>query len=160
MPSPRLTDLHWQLQLARPFVAMGIVCVVAGGLVAAVTAMAPSEQGSWVAAYLVLVAGVAQAALGAGQALLAPAPPSRRVMASEFAAWNAGNAAVLVGTLVDVMPVVDAGGGLLVIALALWIAEVHGVSRHGDWGLRLYRLLVGLLLVSILIGLLLARTSL
>lgn len=37
---------------------------LAGGLVAAATALAPSQLASWTTAYLVLVGGVAQAALG------------------------------------------------------------------------------------------------
>src|SRR5579875_3107512 len=99
-----------------PFAAFGTACVIAGGLVAAATAPAPSGHGSWAAAYLVLVGGVAQVALGAGQALLAPRSPSRRLVAAEFAGWNAGNAAVLAGTLAGVTPLVDAGGALLVAA--------------------------------------------
>jgi len=39
-----------------PFGIVGVVCVVAGGLVAAATAPAPTEHGGWAAAYLVLVA--------------------------------------------------------------------------------------------------------
>lgn len=47
---------------ALPFLAIGTACVIAGGFVAAVTAHAPAEHASWAAAYLVLVAGVAQMA--------------------------------------------------------------------------------------------------
>lgn len=83
---------------ALPFVVLGAACVVAGGLVAAAVAMAPSQLGSWAAAYLVLVGGVAQVALGAGQALLASRPPGRRAVAAGVAGWNAGNGAVLAGT--------------------------------------------------------------
>ena len=39
-----------------PFGIVGVVRVVAGGLVAAATAPAPTEHGGWAAAYLVLVA--------------------------------------------------------------------------------------------------------
>jgi hypothetical protein len=42
---------------ALPFVALGAVCVVAGGLVSAASAFAPSEHAAWAAAYLVLLAG-------------------------------------------------------------------------------------------------------
>ncbi|HEY9522757.1 MAG TPA: hypothetical protein VIR33_05925, partial [Thermopolyspora sp.] len=132
--------------------------VIAGGLVAAVTASAPSEHASWAAAYLVLVAGVTQIALGVGQALLATNPASRRVVAGEFTAWNAGNAAVLAGTLAGAIALVDLGGALLVLALALAILAVRGPGRRAGWGLRLYRLLIAIVLVSIPIGLFLART--
>src|SRR5664280_2796146 len=71
---------------ALPFAAVGAACIVAGGLVAAVSAPAPSEHASWAAAYLVLVVGVAQAALGVGQALLALRVPSRRNVISSRSA--------------------------------------------------------------------------
>lgn len=114
-----------------PFAAFGVACVIAGGLVAAVTAPAPTEHASWSAAYLVLVAGVAQIGLGAGQALLAAGAPSGRLLAAEFAAFNAGNAAVIAGTVLRVPPVVDAGGVLLVVSLALLLHAVRGSGATG-----------------------------
>jgi hypothetical protein len=144
---------------ALPFVVLGVACVVAGGLVAAATAPAPSEHGSWTTAYLVLVAGVSQIALGVGQALLAPRAPSRRIVAVEFSAWNGGNAAVVAGALSNITPLVDTGGALLVVALALLIRGVRGAGQRGRWALYAFRLLVVILLVSIPIGLLLARTG-
>src|SRR5664280_1845073 len=101
---------------ALPFAAVGAACIVAGGLVAAVSAPAPFEHASWAAAYLVLVVGAAQAALGVGQALLALRVPSRRNVAVQFTAWNLGNAAVLTGTLAGITTLVDTGGALLVVA--------------------------------------------
>jgi hypothetical protein len=145
---------------AAPFAVLGSICVVAGGLVAAATAPAPSEHGSWAAAYLVLVAGVAQIALGAGQALLAPRTPTPRLVAAQFVTWNAGNAAVLAGTLAGIVPLVDAGGAGLVAALALLVHGVRGAGERGaggGWALRGFRLLVAVLLVSIPIGLVLAH---
>lgn len=148
---------------ARPFVAVGIAAVVAGGFVAAATAPAPSEHGSWAAAYLVLVMGVAQVALGFGQALLAPQPPSRRLVTAEFATWNLGNAAVVAGTLLDTTPMVDAGGLALVAALALAIRAVRGCARlrqetgRRDLALHGFRALIAVLLVSIPVGLTLAQ---
>ena len=139
-----------------PFAVVGAVCVVAGGLVAAVTAHTPSEAAAWSAAYLVLVAGVAQIALGVGQAWLAPQPPSDRRVAVQFAGWNIGNAAVLVGTLLGIVRVVDVGGVLLVFSLALFALGVRGARR--DWPLWAFRAIVVILLVSIPIGSVLART--
>ncbi|WP_200834572.1 hypothetical protein [Amycolatopsis alkalitolerans] len=134
---------------------------MAGGLVAAVTAPAPSTHASWAAAYLVLVAGVAQIALGLGQAALASHPPSTRQVAAQVIGWNVGNAAVLAGTLTGVLPLVDLGGALLVIDLALLIHAVRGglrrSTRVGRWALYGFRVLVLLLLVSIPIGLALTR---
>lgn len=153
-------DRRWA---AAPFVTLGTGCVVAGGLVAAATAPAPTTHASWAAAYLVLVAGVAQVALGLGQAVLTPQAPSRGRVAARLAAWNAGNAAVLGGTLAGVLPLVDLGGALLVIGLALLAPAVRGGARRhtrsARWALHGFRLLVLLLLVSVPIGLLLARAG-
>lgn len=147
--------------VAAPFAAVGTGCVVAGGLVAAATAPAPSTHASWAAAYLVLVAGVAQIALGLGQAVIASHPPSRRQVAAQVIGWNVGNAAVLAGTLTGALPLVDLGGALLVTDLALLIHAVRGGLRRGTrtgrWARYGFRLLVLLLLVSIPIGLVLAR---
>lgn len=143
------------------FTALGTGCVVAGGLVAAATAPTPSTHASWAAAYLVLVGGVAQVALGWGQAVLAPHLPSRRRVLAQIAAWNAGNTAVLAGTLTGITLVVDLGGALLVVGLALLAHAVRGGVRSGGqlarWARYGFGLLVLILLVSIPIGLLLAR---
>lgn len=149
---------------AAPFLILGFACVVTGGFVAAAIAPAPTPHGSWAVAYLVLVAGVAQVGLGLGQALLAPRTPTRRRVAGQIGTWNAGNAAVLVGTLTERTFLVDAGGAVLVVSLVLLVVGV----RAGDAGLgrpwrrrALYgfRVLVVVLLLSIPVGLLLARVG-
>ena len=156
MNAPALAPLtvrpHPSWSAASPFLALGTACVVAGGLVAAAVAMAPSELGSWAAAYLVLVGGVAQVALGAGQALLAPRPPGRRAVLAELAGWNAGNGAVLAGTLLGATWLADIGGAALIAALALAIAATRGAVRRPAWPLHAYRALVALVLVSIPVG--------
>jgi len=124
---------------------------------AAVSAPAPSEHASWAAAYLVLVVGAAQAALGVGQALLALRVPSRRNVAVQFTAWNLGNAAVLTGTLAGITTLVDTGGALLVVALLL-LRGVRTGREPRTWLLWAFRLLAAVLLISIPIGLVLART--
>jgi hypothetical protein len=139
------------------FAAVGIACVVAGGLTAAVSATAPSEHGAWAAAYLVLVCGVAQIGLGAGQPLLAR--PARRLLAWEFATWNLGNAGVLAGTLAGSTVVVDAGGVLLAAALALMTFGTRGQAGSPVWALRGYRFLTAVILVSIPVGLVLAAAG-
>ncbi|HRW41812.1 MAG TPA: hypothetical protein P5193_09740, partial [Microthrixaceae bacterium] len=75
---------------ARPFVVVGAVAVVAGGAVAAVTRPTGFELGPWLAAFLVLVGGVAQIALGAGQAWVADRVPASATVRSELAVWNVG----------------------------------------------------------------------
>ena len=146
---------HIRVRSAAPFAAVGVACIVAGGVVAAATAHAPTEHALWAVAYLVLVGGVGQLALGTGQAWLAGAPPSTAVLAVEFAAWNVGNAAVITGTIAGLVWLTDLGGVLLVLALALLLTGTAG-ARPG-WALRSYRILVALILVSIPVGLVLAR---
>ncbi|HEX7105216.1 MAG TPA: hypothetical protein VF218_04560 [Acidothermaceae bacterium] len=142
-----------------PLFAIGGIGVIAGGLVAAATAPSPTEHGSWAAAYLVLVVGVAQVALGAGQLALCEGTPSTRLVGLEAAGWNVGNALVIAGTLAGNAAAVYAGGALLVVALATF---THGVrrspalSRGGRLLLYAFRTLVLLLLVSIPTGLVLA----
>ncbi len=136
-----------------PFGAIGVASIVAGGLVAAATAYTPSEHASWVTAYLVLVVGFAQVALGAGQGLLTPRPPGRRAIAAELAGWNTGNGAVLAGTLLGVGWLADAGGVLLAAVLVMVIGGMRGAVRQPGWPLHLYRALVALVLVSIPAGL-------
>ncbi len=144
---------------AAPFAVLGLGCAIAGGLASAAIAPQPTPHGAWAVAYLVLVGGIAQLGLGIGQALLAPALPSRRLVAAQVAAWNLGNAAVLGGTLFEMTPVVDAGGAVLVVGLALLVLGVRGSSPDGRarWIRHGFRALVVLLLVSIPVGLVLAR---
>lgn len=82
-------------------------------------------------------------------------------MATQLSAWNAGNAAVLTGVLADTPPLVDAGGLVLAIGLALLAQGVRsGAPRdsgRGWWPPYGFRLLIFVLPVSIPIGLLLAR---
>lgn len=142
--------------VASPFVALGTACIVAGGLVAAAVATSPSQLGSWAAAYLVLVGGVTQVALGAGPALLASRPPGRRAIAAELTGWNAGNGAVLAGTLLGATWLADIGAAALIVAIALALAGIRGAVRHPAWPLHLYRALIVLVLVSIPVGLVIA----
>lgn len=139
------------------FLVIGASCVVAGGLVAAATGPLRLEHGSWAAAYLVLVGGVAQIALGTAQRALAPRLPSTPVIVTELAAWNFGSAAVIAGTLVRVPLIVDVGGGLLVVALGLMMRTVRGSASRPRRALWTYRTALAVLLVSIPIGLVLAH---
>jgi hypothetical protein len=138
-----------------PVVAIGSACIVAGGLVAAITASSPSEHGAWAAAYLVLVAGVAQVALGLGQAWIATEPPSRELTLVELAEYNTGNIGVMAGTLLGATWLVDLGG--IVLAASLWL--FLWATRRGTGGpvAVAYRTLAAFVLVSIPVGLVLAR---
>lgn len=139
------------------FCAAGLVCIVVGGLVAALTGPLRLEHGSWVAAYLVLVGGVAQGGLGIGQHFLGPRQPASWVVGVELAAWNLGSFAVIGGTLVGNPWIVDLGGLLLGVALLFMIGVTRGSApgyRLLTWG---FRLLLAVIIISIPIGLTLAH---
>lgn len=140
---------RWRAMGGFPLV--GLCAIVMGGLVAAATGPTGLPGGSWVAAYLVLVAGVAQVGLGAGQALLARVAPSERRRAWQLALYNVGNIAVLGGTLIESVTVVAVGGLLLLLALALFLASVRHSAAH-SWYLAVYRTLLIILGPSVLVG--------
>lgn len=133
----------------------GAAQVVAGGLVAAVASPLDLAKGSWLAAYLVLVGGVAQCVIGRAQEAFAPASVPGRTWQTQFAAWNLGNLLVVVGSLTSTPYVVDAGGLLLLITLALAV----WTTRSAPPGALLwaFRLVLLVLAVTMPIGLLLAH---
>lgn len=147
-----------------PFLLLGAAGIIAGGLCAAVSASAPSRLAAWAAAYLVLVVGVAQVALGLGQAHLAQRLPTRRVVLTEFVAFNLGNAAVLAGTALAMPMLVNLGGLLLAVSLVVFALRMRGVrdsaawhSRPHRWLVLAYQAVLVVVLVSIPIGLVLAQ---
>jgi hypothetical protein len=141
---------------ARPFVVIGSASIVAGGLVAAATRPAGFELGSWLAAYLVLVAGVAQIALGGGQAWMAQAPPRSSAVRAEAWWWNFGAAATIAGSLAAMPLITTAGGAASIVALALFLRGVRAHATGVGRLLSLYRGVVVIVMVSAPIGLALA----
>lgn len=96
-------------------VATGAMIVV-GDLVSAIKSAAPFAHGSWLAAYLVLVGGVAQLVLGAGCLLPEPSFGLGRGRA-QLILWNVGNACVVGGVLASAVGLVLAGSLSLLGAL-------------------------------------------
>lgn len=159
-PRTRLLGLE---KPERVLVVLGACCVVLGGLVAAAAGPLQLSEGSWVAAYLVLVCGVAQYAIGRASTLLAAAPsPAGRGWAM-VVLWNLGNAAVIAGTVIDTPAVLDAGAALLAAGLAIaWLAvqriDTSAVRsravRPVGW---FYRGMLLILLISLPVGVVLAH---
>ncbi|MEZ5077552.1 MAG: hypothetical protein R2725_08930 [Solirubrobacterales bacterium] len=140
------------------FVAVAAAMVTAGGLLAAINSAAPFAHGSWLAAYLVLVGGVAQLVLGLGPLAL-PAPRlSRRLRLAQLTLWNLGNAVVVVGVLVDLSGVVAAGGLVLLVALCCFAVSGGPACPGARARVSLYRAAALALAASALIGSVLART--
>ncbi len=137
-----------------PFVTVGAAAVIAGGGIAAIARPTGWDDASWVAAFLVLVVGVGQIGLGAGQAALdGVRARSERRLAAQVAGFNAAAATVLVGTLLSAPAVVTAGGAALVVALASFVRPVRACPPGRRWLGRVYSALLIVLLVSAPVGL-------
>ncbi|WP_029138284.1 hypothetical protein [Nakamurella lactea] len=135
-------------------VLVGAGWVVLGGLVAAVTGPLDLEHGSWTAAYLVLVCGMAQSAFGEVRAHLT-LPSVRWARWGQLIGWNLGNIAVIAGILIGVPVLSDLGGVLLLMALVVEFRSAGGSGRPLLAGL--YRAVLATLIVSIPIGLVLGH---
>lgn len=138
------------------FVAAGSVCIIAGGLVAAITRPTEFATGPWVAAYLVLVGGAAQIALDAGQALLAAHPPVPSVVGVEATTWNTGLVATLAGTLMESPTMTTIGGVATGAALILFLVAVRRPVALAQRPTYAYRAMATLVLLSVPVGLVLA----
>jgi hypothetical protein len=133
--------------------------IVAGGLVAAVNSASPFAHGSWLAAYLVLVGGVAQLALTAGP-LLFPAPVSSRPLArAQLGLWNAGTAIVAIGVFTDASAVVSLGSLLVLAALGCFARGAGPAREPGAGRVIAYRLVIAVLAVSVAVGIVLSIAS-
>lgn len=144
-------------------IVCGYACIVAGGLVAALTGPLHLAHGSWAAAYLVLVGGIGQLGLGWVPGVLGR-PSDGRSAWVVLLAWNLGNVLVLAGTITGLTLGVDAGSVLLVLALLLALVALtgwRGETEPQDRWRRLlgwsYLGLLVLLVVSIPVGIVLAH---
>ena len=149
-------ELNQRWLAVRPFAAAGSVCIVAGGLVAAVTRPTDFEAGSWVAAYLVLVGGVAQIALGAGQGWLARVPPGASAVRGEVVTWNGAAALTIWGTLAELPAVTTVGAVLSATSLALFLVGTRATRPTAPVVRAAYRGVVAVILLSAPVGVVLA----
>jgi TRAP-type C4-dicarboxylate transport system permease small subunit len=141
---------------------VGSCCVVLGGLVAAITGPFELAHGSWLAAYLVLVGGVTQYAMGRARVWWPDAMQPRSWGWTQVGSWNAGNALVIGGTLGGEPVVVDLGSVLLIAAVGIALHAARPAARAGASptsplvGLA-YRTLMLVLAVSIPVGMVLSH---
>lgn len=150
-------DLIHRWPAARPFVLVGVVATIAGGLVAAVTRPVGFAAGSWLAAYLVLVVGVAQIALGAGQAALATSTPTPQRRAIELWGWNGGAAVVVAGTLASAPVMTTLGTIAVIAACCAFLVGIRFPAPHvARWLAVGYRVVVLVVIVSAPVGIALA----
>lgn len=135
---------------ARPFTVVGVAAIVVAGVVGAALARRHSQQLVWAMAYLNLVVGVGQYALGAGQARLAARLPTRGTVWAQWGLLNIGHAGVIGGTLYRSFACVAVATVPYVVAL-LWFAWRVRPGR-GSAALLGYRALIVLLLLGSLTG--------
>lgn len=141
------------------FAAFGTGSIIAGGLVAAANSAAPFPHGSWLAAYLVLVCGVAQVVLGVGALPLLASPADARARWSQLALWNTGNLAVAAGVLLTASALVAVGSAGLIVALASCAIVVGRGRRDARRWVLAYHALVLALAVSVGVGCVLASAT-
>lgn len=139
-------------------VASGAAFVVLGGLVAAVSRPLDVVKGSWLAAYLVLVVGVALVVIGAAQQQL-DTPVEPRIRTCQLAGWGIANILVITGSLSSNPAITDAGSVLLFVTLILtaWIGKP--LLRTRRIAACLYIGVLTVLAVSVPIGSALAHTG-
>lgn len=152
----RPSNTDQRLRAAWPFCAIGVASIVTGGLVASLTRPLDLESGPWISAYLVLVSGVAQIGLGAGQAALAPHPPSSRVVSIEIVAWNASTATILLGTVIGWPVLTSAGALALLLAVGSFVRQVPGAPTGRRWSATAHWALGALVALSAPVGVMLA----
>jgi len=149
-----MNDAAWQRVDAYTwaFTAAAGTMIVVGGLVAAINSAAPFAHGSWLAAYLVLVGGVAQLLLGVG-CLGLPAPRlSAHLRRTQLGLWNVGNVVVVAGVLAGVLGLVVVGSLALVGALVGFALGAGPSSANARGRLILYGVAILGLGVSVVIG--------
>ncbi len=143
--------LGFDTRTAKVGYALALVFVIAGGLVAAITGPLDLTKGSWLSAYLVLVAGVALGVLSKQSRILeAPhASPGREW--SVIWLWLVGNALVVSGALMAMPILTDIGGLALCVVLVLALLATRAARRQAlAW---LLRVVYVVMLVSIPVGL-------
>ena len=154
--------LRWTTSL--PFVVIGTVGIVAGGVAAAVTGPTDWSNGSWrrfdEAGHRGRWIDVhPRVDRRFRQAALAPNLPSRGLVLGQCVTWNVGSAGVIIGTLVDSPALVSAGSAvfLVAVALAAFAARGHsGLTGRARVFLLAFRVLLVVLLVSTPIGIVLS----
>lgn len=157
--SPRPRDL------LAAFFAVGLVHLLAGAVAGVAGAVSGDRELHWLALHLLLLGGISQFVLGAGQffvcAFLATDPPPRRLIAAQLASWNAGTVMVAVGDPAGMPALVEAGGGLIAVGLVMFALGLRRMERrsvqHAPWALRWYQASAACLGLGGVIGVLMAR---
>lgn len=149
----RLDPSAWTHPSARPFVVLGTIGVVGGGLLSAAIAPTPSYHGSWAVAYVVLVVGVAQVVLGVAQTAVTDGSVRGRMVVTQAVCWNVGSAATITGTLLGIAPILYFGAVLQIFTLALFLLATRHLRRERT--LLIMRVIIVILIISAPVGIIL-----
>jgi nitrite reductase (NO-forming) len=116
--------------------------------------------GRWPILHLALLGGVSQLVIGAAQffvaAFLSTDPPSRPLIASQAAAWNAGVLAVVVSRPLGQPELAEIGTVLILLGLTLFLAGLTVMRQKSlqsfHWATRWYAASAGFLVPGVLVG--------
>jgi hypothetical protein len=142
---------------SAPFTILSWIAIVAAGIVGAAIANHPTKYLVWMIAYLVLVVGASQHALGIGLVRFAPQPPRPGTVWTQWVLLNIGHAGVIAGTLAGLFPLVAAATVPYFVAVA-WLA-LGARPNEPRSGLLWYRVMIAVLLISSLVGATLSRVA-
>lgn len=152
--------------LLAGFFLAGIGFMLAGAVAGVLDAAgALGWYGHWLALHLVLLGGVSQLILGAGQffstAFLATDPPGRGMVRAQLAAWGAGTLLVAVGIPTGRSALTDLGGFAVIVGLGLFAAALWDLQRRSlqraRWAIRWYFACAASLGLGAVLGILMAR---
>lgn len=148
------------------FFTVGIAFMLAGAAAAVLNAAGLlGWYGHWLVLHLVLLGGVSQLILGAGQffstAFLATDPPGRRMVNAQLATWSAGAILVAVGVPTGHSALTDLGGGAVIAGLCLFATALWQLERRSlqsaRWAIRWYYACAASLGLGAVIGIAMAR---
>jgi hypothetical protein len=142
------------------FVGPGAAFALAAAVAAVVRSGQPFDHGWWLVAFLGLVGGLSQLALGWGQRALTGRSvltrPAGRVLLAQLMLWNLGAVLVPAGVFAGAPAVVAAGSVALLVALALFASatrtpRARDPDEHRS-GLYTYRAVIIFLTGSVFVG--------
>lgn len=135
---------------STPFIVLSWLAIVAAGLVGAAIADHPTKYLVWMIAYLVLVVGASQHAIGWGVVRYAAKPPQAKTVWTQWVLLNIGHAGVIAGTLAGLFWLVATATVPYFVAVA-WLG-LSARPKMPQAGLIWYRVMIVILLVSSIIG--------
>lgn len=148
------SDVRARLRASRIFLFSGLFWVIFGGLLSAATANTPTRVIMWMSAYLTLVGGVAQAALGAGQAYLARRLPTGGMRIVQWSVFHVGSLSVIGGVLMVVPWLTNVGTVIFDLSLLMFYVAVRD-GRRSAW-LWPYRAAIIVVALSSFVGIVLS----